>query len=151
MRRCFNLIGTTYGGDGESTFALPNLQSRIPIHMGNGANGINYQLAEMAGAEQVTLTAQQIPIHNHTLLASTAIGTVNTPSGNITSQSVSVKMYLADQPTGNLQQQLCHACGGKPAARELPALPLHQLHHFTFRDFPVTDLRRIKYGRSICC
>lgn len=108
----FQLIGTTYGGDGESTFNLPNLQSRIPIHMGNGANGINYQLAEMAGTEQETLTAQQIPIHNHTLLASTAIGTVNTPSGNITSQSVSVKMYLADQPTGNLNNNSVTPVGG---------------------------------------
>lgn len=61
----FQLIGTTYGGDGESTFALPNLQSRIPLHMGNGPDGVNYQLAEMAGVESVTLTTSQIPIHTH--------------------------------------------------------------------------------------
>jgi microcystin-dependent protein len=56
----FNLIGTTYGGDGQSTFALPNLQSRIPIHQGAG-----YTLAETGGVETVTLTTQQIPVHNH--------------------------------------------------------------------------------------
>src|ERR1044071_5047481 len=60
----FQLIGTTYGGDGESTFNLPNLQSRVPIHMGTNA-GITYQIGEMAGTEEVTLTTQQIPIHNH--------------------------------------------------------------------------------------
>ena len=60
----FQLIGTTYGGDGESTFQLPNLQSRVPIHMGTQA-GITYQLAEMAGTESVTLTTQQIPVHTH--------------------------------------------------------------------------------------
>lgn len=61
----FQLIGTTYGGDGESTFQLPNLQSRIPIHMGNGPDGVNYQLAEASGTESVTLTTQQIPVHTH--------------------------------------------------------------------------------------
>ena len=61
----FQLIGTTYGGDGESTFALPNLQSRIPLHMGNGPDGVTYQLAEMSGVESVTLSTQQIPVHTH--------------------------------------------------------------------------------------
>jgi microcystin-dependent protein len=61
----FQLIGTTYGGDGESTFALPDLRGRIPLHMGNGPDGVNYQLAEKAGAEEVTLTTQQIPVHTH--------------------------------------------------------------------------------------
>lgn len=61
----FQLIGTTYGGDGESTFALPNLQGRVPIHMGTGPDGTTYQLGEMAGVESVTLTTQQMPIHNH--------------------------------------------------------------------------------------
>ena len=56
----FNLIGTTYGGDGVNTFALPNLQSRIPVHQGPG-----FVLAQIAGEEQVTLTTQQIPVHNH--------------------------------------------------------------------------------------
>src|SRR5436309_8242088 len=61
----FNLIGTTYGGDGQETFALPNLQSRVPIHMGTGPDGTTYQLAEAAGTEEVTLSVQQIASHTH--------------------------------------------------------------------------------------
>ena len=56
----FNLIGTTYGGDGQSTFALPDLRGRIPIHQGNG-----FILAETGGTEEITLTVQQIPAHEH--------------------------------------------------------------------------------------
>src|SRR5947199_4556192 len=66
----FNLIGTTYGGDGQSTFALPDLQSRIPLHQGTGLAGVNHPLAETGGVEAVTLTTQQIPSHTHTFLAS---------------------------------------------------------------------------------
>jgi microcystin-dependent protein len=73
----FQLIGTTYGGDGESTFNLPNLQSRIPLHMGNGPDGVNYPLAQMAGTESVTLTTQQIPNHTHPLLTSNAAATAS--------------------------------------------------------------------------
>src|SRR5262249_33308526 len=61
----FQLIGTTFGGDGESTFALPDLRGRVPIHQGNG-----FILAETGGVEEVTLTVQQIPAHSHALLAS---------------------------------------------------------------------------------
>src|SRR5437763_2344730 len=62
----FNLIGTTYGGDGQSTFALPDLRGRLPIHQGNG-----FTLAEAGGAEEVALTLNQIRGHNHVMLAST--------------------------------------------------------------------------------
>src|SRR5574338_956028 len=61
----FNLVGTTYGGDGQSTFALPDLRGRIPIHQGAG-----FVLAETGGAERVTLTQNQIPAHSHALVAS---------------------------------------------------------------------------------
>ncbi len=60
----FNLIGTTYGGDGQSTFSLPDLRGRVPIHQGTGAGG-TFTLSETGGAEEVTLTTQQIPIHSH--------------------------------------------------------------------------------------
>jgi microcystin-dependent protein len=92
----YQLIGTTYGGDGESTFNLPNLQSRVPIHKGNGPDGNPYPLAQMAGTETVTLTVQQIPSHNHVLIATDAAGTL-TP-GNATlakaaSSQQGVKVY----------------------------------------------------------
>jgi microcystin-dependent protein len=74
----FNLIGTTYGGDGESTFALPDLRGRIPIHQGNG-----FILAETGGAEEITLTAQQIPAHTHPLRASADPATGRSPAGRV--------------------------------------------------------------------
>ena len=89
----FQLIGTTYGGDGESTFNLPNLQSRIPLHMGNGPDGVTYQLAEAAGVEEVTLTTQQIPVHSHALLASTSPGAETGPSGNLTGTPLTKRIY----------------------------------------------------------
>ena len=87
----FNLIGTTYGGDGQETFALPNLQSRIPIHMGNG-----FVLAEAAGTESVTLTTQQIPSHTHPLTASGDVGNQATPAGNCISNSNGPVPYIED-------------------------------------------------------
>src|SRR4051794_30703113 len=63
----FQLIGTTYGGDGQVTFALPDLRGRVPIHMGSAATGTTYNLGEMAGVEEVTLTTQQLPAHTHAL------------------------------------------------------------------------------------
>lgn len=87
----FTLIGTTYGGDGQETFALPNLQSRVPMHMGNGPDGVNYQLATSAGVEQVTLTTQQIPNHTHTLLGTSNPATETGPGGNIFGISAQVE------------------------------------------------------------
>ena len=78
----FNLIGTTYGGDGQSTFALPDLQSRIPLHFGTSTTGTTYQLAQSGGVETVTLNTQQIPQHNHVPLAMTPQGNLTTPAGN---------------------------------------------------------------------
>src|SRR5215217_5016723 len=92
----FQLIGTTYGGDGEETFNLPNLASRVPIHMGTGPSGTTYQLGEMAGTEQETLTVQQIPTHNHVLTASTAAGATNSPAGGVLAASPSVQMFIVD-------------------------------------------------------
>ena len=77
----FQLIGTMYGGDGQSTFGLPDLRGRIPLHFGNGPDGVNYPQAQAAGAEEVTLTTQQIPVHNHTMLA-TGSGQVLNPANN---------------------------------------------------------------------
>ena len=74
----FQLIGTTYGGDGQSTFALPDLRGRIPVHQGNG-----FILAETGGAEEITLTVNQIPVHSHALLASNDTGTANAPNNNV--------------------------------------------------------------------
>ena len=67
----FTLIGTTFGGDGQETFALPNLQGRVPVHVGT-RDGVSNLLGEMGGSETVTVTTQQIPAHSHAVVASTA-------------------------------------------------------------------------------
>jgi microcystin-dependent protein len=79
----FAVIGTTYGGDGEQTFNLPNLQSRVPLHQGTGSDGINYQLGQAAGVESVTVTTQQLPVHNHAMLGSISATTTNDPANNV--------------------------------------------------------------------
>ena len=108
----FQLIGTTFGGDGEETFNLPNLASRVPIHMGTGPSGTTYQLGEMAGTEQETLTVQQIPNHTHQLLASASPGNVNGPAGNITAESAAVKIYLDDTPATPMNASAISPVGG---------------------------------------
>jgi len=93
----FQLIGTTYGGDGQSTFALPDLRGRVPIHAGSGPSGNTYQLAETGGVEEVTLTTAQIPSHTHPMLASLDIPTLATPGNNVTGQAAS-KIYRSGSP-----------------------------------------------------
>src|SRR5690348_527387 len=88
----FQLIGTTYGGDGTTTFALPDLRGRIPIHHGN-----NFILAETGGTEEVTLTVQQIPVHSHPMTASTNPGALSNAQGNIISSSPSLSLYIEGQ------------------------------------------------------
>src|SRR5690348_14184417 len=80
----FNLIGTTYGGDGQSTFALPDLRGRLPLHQGSG-----FILAETGGAEEITLTVSQIPAHAHAFLASSNNASTANASGNVLAQTPS--------------------------------------------------------------
>jgi microcystin-dependent protein len=89
----FNLIGTTYGGDGQSTFALPNLQGRVPIHQGNG-----FILAETGGAEQITLSVQQIPQHSHPMLGTTSTATDPNPTNNVVAEATLFNCYIAANP-----------------------------------------------------
>ena len=103
----FTIIGTTYGGDGQETFALPNLQSRAPMHQGNG-----FTIAEAGGTESVTLTIQQIPIHSHAMLATTAGGSSSSPANNILAQSAAIKMYLGAVPNTALNAQSVTPTGG---------------------------------------
>lgn len=98
----FQLIGTTYGGDGQETFALPNLQSRLPIHMGTSTTGTTYQIGEAAGVESVTLTTSQIPAHNHPLLVSTDPGTGTNPAGAAAGALSPVSVYKANVTPPNV-------------------------------------------------
>jgi microcystin-dependent protein len=116
----FNLIGTTYGGDGQSTFALPDLQGRIPIHQGN-----SFILAETGGAESVTLTVQQIAAHSHPMLATETLADSAQPQDNVVGKSTTVDIFIGggnpatpfsplavsavggSQPHSNMQPYLC--------------------------------------------
>src|SRR5438067_6013727 len=114
----FNLIGTTYGGDGQSTFALPDLQSRVPIHQGNG-----FTLAETGGVESVTLTVNQIPAHSHPLVGTTTIATATGPGGNILAQSTVAKMHFAHVTDGNTAENaIGNVRGSQPHATLQPYL-----------------------------
>lgn len=108
----FTLIGTTYGGDGQETFNLPNLQSRVPIHMGTGGDGVNYQLAEMAGTESETLTTQQIPVHNHAFLGSTTAATLTSPKDSVVGTSAQVDYLTIAQPTVAMNANAITPVGG---------------------------------------
>ena len=105
----FQLIGTTYGGDGESTFALPDLRGRIPLHQGSG-----FILAETGGTEEITLTAQQIPAHAHPLLATGSPATTNAPANNTFAQSTgsTIFPYGTDQPLTTLHPGTISPAGG---------------------------------------
>ena len=116
----FQLIGTTYGGDGQSTFALPDLRGRIPVHSGGG-----FVLAQTGGAESVTLTIQQVPAHGHSLMASSNNATTSNAGGNVLAQTPSYTPYISgstpatplaassggavggSQPHNNFQPYLC--------------------------------------------
>lgn len=109
----FTLIGTTYGGDGQATFNLPDLRSRVPIHAGQGPGlSQNYQLGEVAGAEQVTLTVQQIPVHNHPFTASTAVSNSLTPTNQFLAQTAQRAIYYEATTTTNLAVNALVAQGG---------------------------------------
>jgi microcystin-dependent protein len=103
----FQLIGTTYGGDGESTFALPDLRGRLPIHQGNG-----FILAETGGAEEITLTVNQIPAHTHALLASGDVGDQINLANQLTSNSNGALIYIEDPPSVNMNPQDIGSVGG---------------------------------------
>ncbi|WP_394773004.1 phage tail protein [Flavobacterium sp.] len=104
----FNLIGTTYGGDGESTFAMPDLRGRIPIHNGNG-----FQLAQTGGVEAVTLDINQIPSHTHALVATTDIADSGNPANAyLSSTATGSKVYSSATPSVVLQNSTIVADGG---------------------------------------
>jgi microcystin-dependent protein len=117
----FNLIGTTYGGDGQSTFQLPDLRGRLPIHQGNG-----FTLAEIGGAETVTLTTNQIPAHNHGFQASANPGSQTNPSGNVPATVVAGSAYIQQVATSALAQQslLTYLGGSQPHDNMQPYLCL---------------------------
>jgi microcystin-dependent protein len=109
----FQLIGTTYGGDGQETFNLPNLSGRIPLHQGtNPSTGTNYIPGQTGGVETVTLTTQQIPVHNHAVVVSKDQGTQSNPSGNTSAANTSVLIYRPGAGTQTFDPSTLAPAGG---------------------------------------
>lgn len=104
----FQVIGTTYGGDGQETFGLPDLRGRIPIHQGNG-----YILAETGGAEEITLTVNQIAAHNHPMLASINVGQDTSPADKVVAQIGGGALpYIQDSTDTAMNSQAVTPVGG---------------------------------------
>lgn len=125
----FVLIGTTYGGDGQETFALPNLAGRIPLHQGQGP-GIanNYIVGEAAGVEQVTLTTGQMPAHNHTFLASSVNGTAQSPANETLAANPTVQMFRQSDPEGTMNPQAIQSVGGsQPHENMMPFIVINYI------------------------
>ena len=108
----FALLGTIFGGNGTTTFALPNLQSRVPIHFGQGPGLTPYVMGESAGTETITLTSQQMPQHNHTVNVVGSGGNSDTPKGNVLAKASSPN-YSTSAPDGSTMNPSTISFAGK--------------------------------------
>ena len=116
----FSLLGTFYGGDGKSTFALPNLQNSVPLHQGQGPGLTDRFIGEVGGEQFVTLNTQEMPSHNHSFVGTTANATTVTSSGNQPAKgftgnlqgNVQAKMYSTVAPNAQLNQSAIGITGG---------------------------------------
>jgi len=126
----FALLGTTYGGNGQSTFAVPDLRSRVPLSQGQGVGLSNYQLGQSGGVEAVTLTSAQIPAHQHALNATTATGSTTTPGPTVmlatpVEPGVSTSLYTVPgtstvNPQPMAAQSIGTAGGNQPHSNMMP-------------------------------
>ena len=126
----FNLIGTTYGGDGVNTFNLPDLRGRIPIHQGtNPATGTPYQLGQVGGSEQVTLTLQQLPSHAHAAQAQSGNGTQAGPGNGVwaTELDPNLKPFSTSQTPAGVMNPACvgPTGGSQPHEDRMPYLVIN--------------------------
>ncbi len=127
----FNLIGTTYGGDGQSTFGLPDLRGRVPVHFGNG-----FVQAETGGVESVSITQNQIPAHTHAFLASADPASSPNPAAHVMAETVSTTPYFAGPPAVALAAQSVTSIGGSQPHDNLQ--PFQCIHYIIslFGIFP---------------
>jgi len=122
----FSLLGTTYGGDGKSTFALPDLQGRAPMHPGQGPGLSLHDLGETGGSETVTLLESEIPAHSHSLVASQADGVERTPNGQLLATGIGISAYQTPGPLTQLSPNgLAPAGGDQPHNNLQPYLTFY--------------------------
>lgn len=121
----FQLIGTTYGGDGQNTFALPNLASRLPVHMGTGGGG-SYIIGQSAGAESVTLTTSQIPAHSHVPQCLAGTGNQPGPGNGVWASSSPATYYGDTAPSAVMDPAAIGSSGGsQPHDNMVPFLVIN--------------------------
>lgn len=112
----FSLVGTIYGGDGETTFALPDLRGRVPIHQGTGSGLSPRAIGSKGGLENVSVSTTQLAAHSHGVSASNAPGTESDPTGNVLAASPSVSVYLEEAGTAALAGGSLGASSGGSSA-----------------------------------
>ena len=120
----FQLIGTTYGGDGQSTFALPDLRGRMPMHMGSGGGLSSRTLAESGGVETVTLTTQQIPAHTHVPQGDANSGSSDDPTGRVWASSSAIQFIAGPTNTTMNNTIMGNTGGSQPHDNMSPYLVL---------------------------
>jgi microcystin-dependent protein len=119
----FSLLGTTYGGDGRTTFGLPDLRGRLPIHGGAGPGLSPRTIGQKLGTETVALTANEMPGHQHALAAATATGNQSSPGGQLPAQSSQVMIYIEAAADGAMAAGAIETTGGgQPHNNLMPAL-----------------------------
>jgi microcystin-dependent protein len=122
----FSLLGTTFGGDGRTSFGLPDMRGRTPVHPGSGAGLPTYQWGQRGGTETVTLTLQQLPSHNHTLRATNALGNSTNPSGNTLARDGRDETYENVSPNVDMHANaIASSGGGQPHENMPPYLALN--------------------------
>ena len=125
----FSLIGTTYGGDGQQTFGLPDLRGRVPLHQGTGTGLSSRAIGEQSGAETVALTASHLPAHSHSLVATSAPASATAgPAGGVLA-TASVKLYGSGAPSTPMAAAAIAATsgGGQPHQNMAPFLALNYI------------------------
>jgi microcystin-dependent protein len=122
----FSLLGTTYGGNGKSNFALPDLQGRAPMHPGQGPGLSLHDLGETGGSDTVTLLESEIPFHNHTMMAIADVGDTNQPTGNGFALSSGASVYGTAGGNANFSDRMLTPTGGdQPHNNMQPYLTLN--------------------------
>ncbi|MGG4144659.1 tail fiber protein [Paenibacillus algorifonticola] len=122
----YSLIGTTYGGNGKTTFALPDFRGRVPVHMGKSAEGSNYNLKDKGGAETVQLTESQLPAHTHLTQAQRAAGEESSPENNFWAASTAKQYSGGEAPNATLgnSSTLYSVGGNQPHNNMMPFMAL---------------------------
>ncbi|BAV98416.1 phage tail protein [Lysobacter enzymogenes] len=123
----FMLLGTTYGGDGVTTFGVPDLQGRVPVHQGQGPGLANYLLGQRAGTESVTLSGLQIPQHTHTLVATTLTATAKTPAATLELGALNGDVLYVTDTSGAVAfaadaRSVSAVGGNQPHENQMPTL-----------------------------